>query len=81
MKHPLNIYSVDTLGGDHLYCMVARSLDEACQIVNPTENITVTDIDETPISKKVLKQIIDEDIDEDEDTRKKLKKRYGIYGK
>ena len=80
MKSSLNIYSVDTLGGDHLYCVVARSLDEACQMVNPTENITVTDIDETMMSKKVIKQIIEEDLDEDTDTCKKLKRRYGIYG-
>ena len=81
MREQLNIYSVDSLYGDHIEYVVASSWGNACLMVNPTENITVTDIDECCVSKKVLKQIIDEELDEDEETLKKLKRRYGVYGR
>lgn len=76
MKHPLNIYSVDTLEGDHIEYVVASDPNFG----NYSENVMVADIDECCLSKKVIKQIIEEELDEDEDTRKKLKRRYGVYG-
>lgn len=77
MKSSLNIYSVDTLEGDHIEYVVASDPNFG----NYGENVMIADIDECCLSKKVIKQIIEEELDEeDERIKKKLKRRYGVYG-